>query len=71
MTLQVYHLLTGVNYDIRSIAIHTDDIPDQDEFDEGGDANDPNNPIWDGSEIHTNPYGSDPAMPDPNDVNQD
>lgn len=57
MTLNFYHLLPGVNFDIRSIAIHTDDIPDRDEYDESGSVNDPNNPIWSGSEIHPNPYG--------------
>lgn len=44
---------------------------DSDLYDDTGAANDPDNPIWDGAEIHHTPYGVDPTLPDPNDVTQD
>lgn len=44
---------------------------DQDLYDEHNDINDPSNPIWQGSEVHQTPYGSDPTIPDPNEINQD
>lgn len=44
---------------------------DSDSFDERNDVTDPYNPIWQGSEVHSNPYGVDPTLPDPNELNQD
>jgi hypothetical protein len=46
-------------------------VEDPDSYDEGNEVNHPGNPIWEGSEIHITPYGSDPTLPDPNEVNQD
>lgn len=48
-----------------------DDKSDFDSYDESNQISDPDNPIWKGSEIHTDPFGTDPTMPDPNDVNSD
>ncbi|MDZ7288301.1 MAG: hypothetical protein ONB44_00005 [candidate division KSB1 bacterium] len=44
---------------------------DSDSYDEKNEISNPTNPVWDGSEIHTNPYGTDPTAPDPNEVNPD
>lgn len=55
-------------FDDRSQEINENGGYDPDEYDE---ANNPSNPIWDGSDIHYNQYGTDPTLPDPNDVNQD
>jgi hypothetical protein len=44
---------------------------DSDSYDESNQISDPRNPVWEGSEIHTDPFGTDPTMPDPNDVNSD
>lgn len=44
---------------------------DSDIYDEANEVGNPASPVWDGSEVHTNPYGSDPSMPDSNDVNSD
>lgn len=43
----------------------------EDEYDNENEANDPGNPIWEGSEVHWTPTGNDPTVPDANDVNQD
>jgi hypothetical protein len=71
MILKFYHLIKEANFDTRAIAIHSDDLPDSDQYDESGAANDPGNPIWQGSEIHNNPYGTDPNIADANEVTQD
>lgn len=71
MKLGAYHIILDGYFDLRSLAIHSDDIPDADEYDATGAVNDPNNPIWQGSEIHTNPRGVDPGRNHANDVNQD
>lgn len=44
------------------------DEKDEDEFDDDGGANDPGNPIWDGSDVHSTWRGTDPTVPDANDV---
>ena len=44
---------------------------DSDSYDENNEVGNPQNPIWDGSDVHYNPYGTDPTLPDFNDVNQD
>jgi hypothetical protein len=44
---------------------------DPDLYDESNQIGDPGNPVWDGSEVHSNPYGTDPTMPDPNEINSD
>ena len=44
---------------------------DSDIYDESNEVGNPASPVWDGSEVHTNPYGPDPTMPDPNEVNSD
>jgi len=44
---------------------------DPDIYDQNNEANEPENPIWNGSDIHSNPYGPDPNLPDPNEVNSD
>jgi hypothetical protein len=71
MKLGAYHIILDCYFDLRSVAIHSDDIPDTDEYDDAGAVNDPNNPIWQGSEIHNNPRGTAPHMPDANEVTQD
>jgi len=71
MILKAYHILLDCYFDLRSVAIHSDDIPDADQYDDTNAATDPNNPIWQGSEIITNPRGADPRMPDANEVTQD
>lgn len=55
-------------FDDAAIEISRNGGNDSDEYDE---ANDPGNPIWDGSEVRYNPFGGDPGMPEPNEVNQD
>jgi hypothetical protein len=44
---------------------------DTDIYDENNEVTDPTNPIWDGSDVHISPYGTDPTLPDPNEVNPD
>jgi hypothetical protein len=44
---------------------------DPDVYDELNEVNEPDNPIWDGSDIHNNPYGTDTTLPDSNEVNSD
>lgn len=58
-------------FDDRAKEINENGGNDGDSYDDNHDVNDPQNPIWDGSDIHPNPYGTDPALPDPNEVNQD
>lgn len=58
-------------FDLRSLAIHSDDIPDADQYDETNSITNPTNPIWQGSEIHYNPNGVDPNIADANEINQD
>jgi hypothetical protein len=58
-------------FDDRAKDIYEHDGDDPDMYDEAGEATDPNSPIWDGSEIHINPFGPDPTLPDPNEVTQD
>jgi hypothetical protein len=58
-------------FDERAKDIYDQDNDDFDVYDEGHEVNDPGSPIWDGSEVHINPYGPDPTLPDPNEVNQD
>lgn len=55
-------------FDDRAKEISENGGNDNDEYDE---ANNPSNPIWDGSDVHSNPYGTDPTLPDPNEVSQD
>lgn len=71
MILGAYHILLEAYYDLRSVAVHSDDIPDADQYDDTNAVTDPDNPIWQGSEIHTSPLGTDPRMPDANAVTQD
>ena len=58
-------------FDDRAKEISENGGNDGDSYDDKQNVNDPQNPIWDGSDIHYNPYGTDPALPDPNEVNQD
>lgn len=58
-------------FDEAAIEIANNGGNDSGEYDDNSFATDPNNPIWDGSEIHYNPYGVDPSVPDPNEVSQD
>jgi hypothetical protein len=44
---------------------------DPDIYDERNEVTDPSNPIWDGSDVHNNPYGTDPTIPDQNEINSD
>lgn len=43
----------------------------EDEYDDENEANDPGNPIWEGSEVHDTWRGTDTTVPDANEVNQD
>ena len=58
-------------FDDRAHEISEKGGDDADSYDEAHEVTDPSSPIWNGSEVHTNPYGSDPNLPDPNEVNQD
>lgn len=58
-------------FDDRAKEISENGGNDGDSYDDNYNVNDPQNPIWDGSDIHYNPYGTDPTLPDPNEVNQD
>jgi hypothetical protein len=58
-------------FDDRSHEIGQNGGVDSDMYDEHNTIIDPNNPIWQGSEIHFNPHGTDPTLPDPNELNQD
>jgi hypothetical protein len=58
-------------FDDRAKEISERGYEDPDIYDEKSEVNKPDNPIWDGSEINVNPYGPDPTLPDPNEVNQD
>lgn len=44
---------------------------DPDEYDDSGEANDPNSPIWDGSSVQDSYFGNDPTVPDSNEISQD
>lgn len=44
---------------------------DPDEYDDTGEANDPNSPIWDDSSVQNSFYGNDPFFPDSNEITQD
>jgi hypothetical protein len=44
---------------------------DSDSYDETNQIGDPGNPVWDGSEVHSTPFGSDPTVPDSNEINSD
>lgn len=44
---------------------------DSDSYDDSSEVNSPGNPIWDGSDVHYNPFGTDTTLPDPNEVNPD
>lgn len=58
-------------FDETSLEISRNGGVDPDGDDSNNEINDPNNPVWDGSEIKYNPYGSDPGLPDPNEITQD
>ena len=58
-------------FDERAHEISAQGVEDPDSYDECNEVNRPGNPIWEGSEIHITPYGPDPTLPDPNEVNQD
>jgi len=58
-------------FDDRANEISRNGGVDSDLYDEGNDVTDPHNPIWQDSEVHINPYGVDPTLPDPNELNQD
>ncbi len=58
-------------FDDRAGEISRNSIVDSDCYDEHNEVNDPGNPIWEGSEVHSHPYGDDPYQPDPNELNQD
>lgn len=44
---------------------------DPDEYDDSGEANDPNSPIWQDSTVQDSYYGNDPTTPDSNEISQD
>jgi len=44
---------------------------DPDEYDNGGEVNDPSSPIWDGSDVQGTFYGNDPTQPDSNEITED
>jgi len=48
-----------------------EDDEDDDEYDADNEVNNPNNPIWQDSDVHTTWRGTDTTIPDPNEVNQD
>jgi hypothetical protein len=48
-----------------------DNGSDPDIYDDSNEVSNPASPLWDGSDVHSNPYGTDPSMPDPNEVNSD
>lgn len=56
-------------------AYHTDfeieAADDPDEYDDAGEANDPNCPIWQDSEVQSNYFGNDPSSPDLNEISRD
>lgn len=56
-------------------AYHTDfeieAADDPDEYDDAGEANDPNSPIWQDSSVQDSYYGNDPSEPDSNEISQD
>jgi hypothetical protein len=58
-------------FDDRANEISRNGGDDSDMYDERNEVTDPHNPIWRGSEVHINPYGVDPTLPDPNEMNQD
>jgi len=58
-------------FDDRASEISHNGVVDSDCYDEQNEVNNPYNPIWQGSDVHSNPYGADPALPDPNELNQD
>ena len=47
------------------------DSSDPDLYDDSNPIGDPGNPVWDGSDVHSTPLGTDPTVPDPNEVNSD
>jgi hypothetical protein len=49
----------------------SDDKDDPDLYDESNQISNPGNPVWEGSDVHTNPYGTDTTVPDPNEINSD
>lgn len=51
--------------------LETDGEDDTDSFDDENEINDPANPVWQGSDIHSTPFGPDPTVPDPNEVTGD
>jgi len=44
---------------------------DPDLYDESNQIGNPGNPVWDGSDVHSTLYGTDPTVPDPNEINPD
>ncbi|MDZ7288302.1 MAG: hypothetical protein ONB44_00010 [candidate division KSB1 bacterium] len=58
-------------FDERAKEIDENGSDDTDIYDDRNEVIDPRSPVWDGSEIHITPYGPDPTLPDPNEVNQD
>ena len=48
-----------------------EDDDDPDLYDDSNQIGDPANPVWDGSDVHTNPYGTDTTVPDPNEITGD
>lgn len=47
------------------------DNNDPDLYDVNNQIGDPGNPVWDGSDVHSTPLGTDPTVPDPNEVSSD
>ncbi len=58
-------------FDDQSKESYQNNGSDPDMYDEANEVGNPTSPVWDGSEVHTNPYGTDPTVPDPNEVNSD
>lgn len=60
-----------MSYFNRILDDYFDDENDSDSYDDANESNDPANPIWEGSEVHYNPYGIDPTLPDKNEISLD
>jgi len=69
--MALFKRIFGEYFDERSREISQNGCGDSDIYDERNEVTDPRNPIWEGCEVHISPYGADPTLPDPNELNQD
>lgn len=58
-------------FDDRAKEISENGSEDSDSYDDGNELNNPASPVWDGSEVHYNPFGGEPELPGINEVSQD